>query len=445
MKKVFIETLGCKINQSESSCILDEFIQRGFEKSTSINEADIIIINTCTVTNRTDYKSRYLIKKTVELKQANPALIIAVTGCYSQRFFDDAQKEEKDSTILKSALIDYIIDNNNKNSIVNIISEKQETPDFVNATQFKTFSEMSMNDISDKSRAFLKIQDGCDFYCSYCAVPYARGKPRSRSVTNIKHQIELLLDNNFKEIVLSGINLGLFNNELLDDYDLANLINDICQNDRLKLIRLSSIEPQLFSEKLLKAIKNCSKICSHFHLPLQSGSDTLLNKHRRRYTVNDFKNTVKQLIEISPNAALGFDVIVGLPGETDELFQETFRLLNELDFTYLHVFIYSKRKNTLAANMKDQVHGSVAHERSKLLANLSNQKKQDYISKLINQSVILKGVVEKKTDLLYHTTSDKYIKAYFKSVNINYNAKDFVKIKPIKTYKDGILCEVVHD
>ncbi|MDD4156104.1 MAG: tRNA (N(6)-L-threonylcarbamoyladenosine(37)-C(2))-methylthiotransferase MtaB [Candidatus Cloacimonetes bacterium] len=443
MKKIFIETLGCKINQSESACILDEFLQNGFQKAVNMNEADYIIINTCTVTNRTDYKSRNLIKKALNLKSNNSNIKLIITGCYSQRFMDSLINENKDSSLLNSSMVDYIIDNNNKHLIYRIISKSSNYIDFQKAKDFKGFSEMKMNDVSDHSRAFLKIQDGCNFFCSYCAVPYARGNPRSRSVESIKKQIQLLLDNNYSEIVLSGINLGLYNDESNNNYDLSDLINDISKFESLNLIRLSSIEPQLFNQKLFDTIRQQNKICPHYHLPLQTGSDTLLKLHRRRYTVNEFQNTVTKLLEIRPLTALGFDVIVGLPGETDELFEETYNLLKNIDLTYLHIFIYSKRKYTLAAQMPNQVHGKIAKERSKLLVELSHNKKNQYINNLIKHKVTLTGVVETKNDEYYTSTSNRYIKAYFKNKSLTLQGKEFIALSPLEPFKDGILCEVI--
>jgi threonylcarbamoyladenosine tRNA methylthiotransferase MtaB len=397
MPNIFIETLGCKINQYESACILDEYLQAGYQKADDINNADIIIINTCTVTNRTDYKSRYLINKAKQAKIKKNAKII-VTGCYSQR-----NREEIEAL----GFVDLIVDNNSKDINMNTTS------------------------MDERSRAYLKIQDGCDFFCSYCAVPYARGKPRDRSLESIIKQVKILLDNGYEELVLSGINLGLFK-------DLHGLLYELAKYDKLKRIRLSSIEPQLFTEKLLKAIGYIDKICPHFHIPLQSGSDTLLKLHGRKYTTTQFLNIVERLQQLKPYTALGFDVIVGLPHETDELFQETYQLLKNLDLTYLHVFIYSKRKGTPAATMPNQVHGTAAKERSKQLIELGKIKKKAYIATLINNHIPLYATPETYNEKkkLWHGTSDRYVKAYFK-VETPY----MVSLLPQHHYLDGVYCE----
>ena len=429
--KVYIETLGCKVNQYESSCILDDFVQNGYEFTSNMANADVIIINTCTVTNRTDYKSRYLINQAIKQKQQNPDVKIVVTGCYSQR-------EIQDKGFTGWELIDLIVDNNNKNLIgknihnfLAIKSDKKKLNSeklFNNSTDFNLYCEMNMNKMYARNRAFLKIQDGCDMSCTYCAVPSARGKSRSSSIENILSQVEILVKNGYKEIVLGGINLGLFDG-------LNNLLFKFWEISELKRIRLSSIEPQLFTDDLLHTIKQIDKICSHFHIPLQSGSDTLLKRHNRKYNIKEYKDLITKIQTIKPDCALGFDVIVGLPGETEELFNETFELLNNIDFTYLHVFIYSKRRGTPAAKMTDQVHGTVAKDRSKKLIQLSDEKKAKYIQKLIEKKIELSANVENKSeDGLLFGVSDRYITAYFKEGSSN-------KLIPVKPYLDGVYCD----
>ena len=417
--KVYIETLGCKVNQYESSCIVDEFIQNGYEPTDDMAKADVIIINTCTVTNRTDYKSRHLINQAIKHKQQNPNTKIIVTGCYSQREIQDKGFEGWE-------MIDLIVDNNSK-ELVNAQWKAERGKLFGNSDTFTLYSEMKMNKMHSRSRAFLKIQDGCDYNCSYCAVPSARGRSRCRSVENIFEQTELLLNNGHEEIVLGGINLGLFK-------DLDKLLFKFNSYDKLKRIRLSSIEPQLFTPNLLHAIKEINKVCPHFHIPLQSGSDEILKLHGRGYNTSEFESLINKLRDIMPYCALGFDVIVGLPGETDELFEQTYNLLKKIDFTYLHVFIYSKRRGTPSAKMKNQVHGTVAKERSKLLLSLSDEKKIKYIHNLIVNKIDLNVSVEQHgKDGLISGTSDRYIAAYFKELHH--------PLKPIRPHLDGVYCD----
>ncbi|MCL2063920.1 MAG: tRNA (N(6)-L-threonylcarbamoyladenosine(37)-C(2))-methylthiotransferase MtaB [Candidatus Cloacimonetes bacterium] len=456
MLQIHIETLGCKINHYESACIYDNFFLKGFVKAETIDSADIIIINTCTVTNRSDFKSRNLINKAKAVKQKNHSVKIIVTGCYSQR-----NKEE----VMASGYVDLVVDNNQKekiveykhliNNIPNPINEQQQTnyqsdaknqiPKFQEIESFIEFSELNMNIMSERSRAFLKIQDGCDFKCSYCAVPFARGKPRSRSLKSILDQVDKFLSYGYEELVLSGVNLGLYSSEGYDLSDLLQKLSEYKNNkNEIKRIRLGSLEPQLFTEKLCQTLKDIEKICPHFHIPLQTGSDELLQLHNRGYTVEDFIKVVDSLQKIKPNSAVGLDVIVGLPNETEELFEKTFNLLKNMEFTYLHVFIYSKRKGTLAASMKGQIHGTIAKERSKWLLDLSMEKKNEFINKLIEEQVGLNAVQE-SYDLesrLWRGTSDRYLKVYSQNADDGQQDKHkLLKFLPKSRYLDGVLCE----
>ncbi|MCL1826984.1 MAG: tRNA (N(6)-L-threonylcarbamoyladenosine(37)-C(2))-methylthiotransferase MtaB [Candidatus Cloacimonetes bacterium] len=413
MPQIFIETLGCKINQNESSCIIDDFRQSGYTLADTPENADIIIINTCSVTNRADYRSRYLLNKAQKIKSKRPNTKIIVTGCYAQK---------NEAELSKTGFFDFIVDNNSKNKILEYLTKNKSI--FTEATQFDSFADHSMSIMTGRNRAILKIQDGCDFDCAYCIVPSVRGKPRDRSVKSIHCEVTKLLQNGYEEIILSGINLGLFSG-------LPALLIRLNKYKGIKHIRLGSLEPQLFTPTLLKSILSVSKICPHFHIPLQSGSDALLTLHRRRYTTADFQNLIYSLHQIRLHPAIGLDVIVGLPGETDELFEQTFAFLQSLPITYLHVFTYSKRKGTLAAEMKDQVHGTVAKERSKRLLELSEQKKRQYITLLIEKQIPLFVSPEGYDKGLYHGTSDRYVKAYFSKQNSQiFIAKDY--------YKDGV-------
>jgi len=443
MFSIFVETLGCKINQYESACMVDDFLARGFIVSDSMVKADIIIINTCTVTNRTDYKSRHLINKARKIKQINNEVKILVTGCYSQRNRDE---------IMQTGQIDLIVDNNSKNRIFEYLNKlytrEFDTCHFAEAKDFEDFSEMNMQRMRGYNRAFLKIQDGCDFFCSYCAVPFARGKPRSRSFESIIFQVKKLLSAGYNEIVLSGVNLGLFN---FEEFDLADLLYKLSEFHDLKKIRLSSIEPQLFSDKLLDAIQSIEKVCPHFHIPLQTGSDYLLKTHQRKYTVSKFLEILQKLFMAKPFAAIGLDLIVGLPFETDALFDETYELLRSIDFAYLHVFVYSKRKGTSAASMKGQVHGSIAKERSERLLKLSLQKKTSFIETLVKNQVFLYASKESYDDLqkMWYGTSDRYVKVFFQSVHFPFDQNDrdsdmSMKILLPKSHmRDGVFCEEV--
>jgi len=435
VQKVYVETLGCKVNRYETSCVLGQFLEAGYKEAKYMKSADIIIINTCTVTNRTDYKSRNLITNAGLVKKGKPETKIVVTGCYSQRSRDEVKA---------LGFVDLIVDNNSKNNIYEYIIENL-TIDNINFTEnehLTEFSEMEMSSAHDRNRAFLKIQDGCDYYCSYCIVPFVRGKPRSRSLDSINKQVEKFLSNGYEEIVLSGVNLGLYRDNGLD---LADLLFELEKYDKLKRIRIGSIEPELFTDKLLYAINKIDKICPHFHIPLQTGSDSLLKLHGRKYSVEYFRNLVCKLQQLRPDCALGFDVIVGLPEETDELFEETYNFLKNIDVAYLHVFMYSKRKGTVANKMANQVHGTIAKKRSRKLINMELRKKREYMKRLLENDVTLYAVGETldvENNVLMGT-SDRYVRVGYDAGTINYEPKTLVKLKPINLYEHGIFCEVV--
>lgn len=404
-KKVTGITFGCKVNQYETSCILDDFINAGYRVVDFDQPADVYIINTCTVTNRTDYKSRNAIRKALAQKKKNIKVKVIVTGCYSQRNYNEIQKLGN---------VDLIIDNNSKSKILEYINQVDvnQFRDILKASEFEEFSTTSM---IDRTRAYIKVQDGCDYYCAYCAVPYARGHSRSRKKENVLKQIQKLIEEGYKEFVLGGINLGLYGREQNDNYFLSHLIADIEKIEGVKLIRLSSIEPQLFSDDLLTFFKKSKKICPHFHIPLQVGCDEMLSHMGRRYTVSDFSNTIQNIRSIFPDVAIGIDVIAGLPGETEELFQKTHNYLVSLNFTYLHVFPFSCRLGTKAEKMSGQVHGSDIKRRTKLLTKLSAKKTQEYVDFIINNSIKLRGIIENKSNGFWTALSDHYVRVYLKS------------------------------
>ena len=426
MKRVAIITYGCKINQYESACILDDFKSANYEIVPFGNEADVYIINSCTVTNRTDYKSRNSLRKALSQKATNPNVKIIVTGCYSQRNADE---------ISKLGAIDLIVDNNKKEQIFQFLQQGGNCfENILNATEF---AELSTNSMNDKTRAFVKIQDGCDYYCAYCAIPFARGHSRSRKRENVLNQVEKLAQNDYQEFVFGGINLGLYRQE--NDYSLADLLFDVEKIEGVKIIRLSSIEPQLFTDNLLAYFRKSKKIAPHFHIPLQVGCDELLLKMNRKYITSEFSNQIDKIREIFPNVAIGIDVIVGLPGETDVLFQETLKFLQNLDFTYLHVFSYSKRFGTKAAEMKGQIGGKTMKKRSNILTELSDKKKQKYIKKILLQRPILSGIVESEKDGWQTVLSDHFIRIYLK----NEEHKRHCRFRIIGKIFDGIEVEIL--
>ncbi len=404
-KKIAAITFGCKVNQYETYCILDDFIKAGYRIVNFDQPADVYLINTCTVTNRTDYKSRNAIRKALAQKEKNIKVKVIVTGCYSQRNYEEIQKLGK---------IDLIVDNNSKSKFLNYINQL-DALNFKDILKMTEFEELSTTSMIDRTRAYIKVQDGCDYYCAYCAVPYARGHSRSRKKENVLKQIQKLTEEGYKEFVLGGINLGLYGYEQNDNYFLSHLLIDIEKIEGVKLIRLSSIEPQLFSDDLLTFFRKSKKICPHFHIPLQVGCDEMLSHMGRRYTISDFNSTIQSIRSIFPDVAIGIDVIAGLPGETEELFQNTHKYLVSLDFTYLHVFPFSRRPGTRAEKMSGQVHGSDIKRRTKLLTKLSAKKTQEYVNFIVKNNIRLKGVIENKSNGFWTALSDHYVRVFLKS------------------------------
>ncbi len=392
--KLAIATLGCKTNFFESAGIIE-----GFEDCELVDfqdNADIYIINSCTVTNRTDYKSRNLIRKALAKKELNPDVKIVVTGCFAQR----SQEE-----IAIMGEIDFIIDNQSKLDIAEILRGKEH--EFCDIMEAKDFAFKPVRNMLDHTRAFQKIQDGCDFFCKYCAVPYARGHSRSAHYEDVISQAKIFVKQGFREIVLGGVNLGLYRDK---DKNLAEVVSSMSEIEGLDLIRISSIEPQLLSGEMLKLLAESPKLCPHFHIPLQSGSDTILRSMGRRYDTALVSRLVDNILSRIPHAAIGFDVICGFPGETEELFEETRKYLESLAITYMHVFSYSPRKGTVAASLPDQLPNSVKSARTSILSAVSDQKKKNYKELLLRLNPILRGVIEKSDNVQSESLSDHFLR-----------------------------------
>ncbi len=426
--KVAILTLGCKVNQYESACIISSFELVGYETVDFNEPADVYIINTCTVTNRTDYKSRNAIRKALEQKELNPQAKIVVTGCFSQRQYKQVKELGN---------IDLVVDNQHKDMIPELLESNRDC--FSDILGYSKFQELSATQMPERSRAFIKVQDGCDFYCAYCAVPFARGHSRSREMDKIKEQISLLVSNGYQEFVLGGINLGLYGRDLEQKTDLAALLEMIEGMEGVEHIRISSIEPQLLTDRMWDFIKTSKKLCHHFHISMQSGSDTILSRMKRHYDAKEFRDIILKMKSIHPDMAIGLDVITGFPGETDELFNETLHFLEALPFTYLHVFSYSSRPGTEAAAMKDKVHGTVSTERNKVLHKLSETKLKEYLQYLILHKIPLSGVIETQEDGYWTALSDHFVRIYLPNRSSATQLKgELLKFTPKQPFRDGI-------
>lgn len=400
MEKVAFHTLGCKVNQYETQAMTEMFEKAGYSVVADTEVADVYVINTCTVTSIGDKKSRQFIRR---VKRNNPYAIIAVVGCYAQ-----TAPEE----VLEVEGVNVVIGTNDRNKIVDLV-ESCNVDEKINMVddimKVKEFEEMSVKDIKEKTRAFLKIQEGCNQYCSYCIIPYARGPIRSRNKSEIINEIRTLVDSGFKEVVLTGIHVASYGKDLKEQDALLEVLKEVNEIEGLERIRLSSLEPTLFTNEFLDELLKVSKLCQHFHLSLQSGCDKILKKMNRKYTTSEYREIVKRIRQVYPKVALTTDIIVGFPGETDQDFQDTYRFVEEMAFSSIHVFKYSPRKGTPAATFEEQVDGKSKHVRSEKLIALGRKLEKEYYQQFI-------GSVK---SVLFETTS-KEKKGYIEGVTDNY-------------------------
>ncbi len=372
MKAAFY-TLGCKVNSYETEVNIEKFKENGYEIVPFNEKADVYVINTCSVTNTADQKSRKIIREAVK-RGDNP--IVVVMGCYSQIKYLEASKIPG---------VSIVIGTNNKSKILDLIEEfKQTKKQIVRVFDLKDikFEDMNLDKYEKHTRAFVKIQDGCNNYCTYCIIPYTRGNVRSKPKNLVIKEITTLAHNGYKEVVLTGIHTGHYGKDL-DNYDFSDLLSEIEKIDGIERIRISSIEIVELDDKFMNVLKNSKKIVNHIHIPLQSGSNTILKAMNRRYNMDEFISKINEIRSIRPNIAITTDVIVGFPGETKELFNETVESIKKIGFTELHVFPYSPREGTPAAKMSNQIDNFVKKERVKTLIELSNKLKNSYYSSLI--------------------------------------------------------------
>lgn len=378
MEKVAFHTLGCKVNQYETGAMEKMFEDRGYSIVEENDISDIYIINTCTVTNLSDRKSRQFIRR---VKKLNEEAIIAVVGCYSQ-----VSPEE----IEKIPFVDVIMGTSERSRIVDLCEmAKQEKKKFnivEDIRKNKKFEKLEIDNVNSKTRAYIKIQDGCNQYCSYCIIPYARGPIRSRELKDIIEEAVTLSKVGFKELILTGIHVASYGKDL-KDLALIDVIERISEIDGIERIRLSSVEPNLIDEDFMERVVRTKKVCDHFHLSLQSGSNTVLKRMNRKYTVEEFEEKTRIIRKFMPDAGLTTDIIVGFPGETDEEFNETLEFVKKIEFSKIHVFKYSPRKGTPAAESKDQINGIIKKERSRILIDLAEDLTEKFNSKFIGQKV----------------------------------------------------------
>ena len=394
--KFNIYTLGCKVNTYESNVMSDKLKNAGYIEVDTSEEADISIINTCTVTNTADSKSMKIIR---HAKKNNPNAIIVACGCMVQN-----KKEEIED-------VDIVLGNIGKANIVDYIEEytrtknkKIDIKDIMNTS----FESMKLNNFN-KTRAFVKIQDGCNNFCSYCIIPYTRGNVRSKSREDVLEEVNTLINNGHKEIVLTGIHTGHYGSEF-DNYDFADLLNELVEINGLERLRISSIEITELNEKVLDVIRRSNILVDHMHIPLQSGSNSVLERMNRKYDITYFKNKINEIRSIRSNMSITTDVIVGFPGETEEEFNEMVNNIRDIKFTKLHVFPYSKRNGTKAAEMDNQIDESVKKDRVKVLLQVSKELELEYMNKFIGSDIEFIPEVYKDGYLLGHTGNYLLIK-----------------------------------
>lgn len=388
MKKVKFSTLGCKVNQYETEAMAELFVKKGYEITDDYN-CDVFVLNTCTVTNLSDRKSRQQISK---IRSENSNAVIAVVGCYSQVSPDEIENIQGVNVILGTKYRKEIVELCELAKSSNKIINKVE-----NIGKNKEFEELTINTEHSMTRAYIKIQEGCSQFCSYCIIPYARGPIRSRNIRDIVLEAKRLADNGFKEIVLTGIHVASYGKDFDNkDIGLIDVIEDIANIDKIKRIRLSSLEPRIVDKKFLDRLSQVEQFCDHFHLSLQSGSDSILQSMNRKYDTHLYERTINLIREYYPNAAITTDIIVGFPGETDEDFEQTLNFVDKIKFSKIHVFKYSNRKGTVASKMKNQIPGLVKKERSQRLIEKSKYYTDKLLDNMLNQPI--KVLFESKND-----------------------------------------------
>ncbi len=413
-KTVAFHTLGCKLNFSETSTIARLLLDNGYKKVDFDSPADIYLLNTCSVTENADRECKTVVRGALK---HNPEAFVVVVGCYAQLKPDEISNIEGVDLVLgaseKFRLLNYLDDLSKKTKAEVYSCEIEEADFFVDAYSF-----------GDRTRVFLKVQDGCDYTCSFCTIPLARGKSRSDTIENVLKNARDIASKGVKEIVLTGVNLGDFgilnSGTKKHDHTFFDLVKEIDQVEGIDRIRISSIEPNLLKDEIIEYVSRSNRFVPHFHIPLQSGSNKILKMMRRRYLRELYTERISKIKESMPHCCIGVDVIVGFPGETEEDFKETYNFLNELDVSYLHVFTYSERDNTDALSIKEVVPISIRKQRNKMLRILSAKKLRSFYEQHLDtfQKVLLEG--ENKDGFL-HGFTENYIKVKmpFKSELVN--------------------------
>nr|WP_255723531.1 tRNA (N(6)-L-threonylcarbamoyladenosine(37)-C(2))-methylthiotransferase MtaB [Sporosarcina sp. ACRSL] len=441
VSSVAFHTLGCKVNHYETEAIWQLFKEAGYERSDFEKNADVYVINTCTVTNTGDKKSRQVIRRAI---RKNPDAVICVTGCYAQT---------SPAEIMAIPGVDIVVGTQDRTKLLGLIDEYKVERQPINAVRNimknRVYEELDVPAFTDRTRASLKIQEGCNNFCTFCIIPWARGLMRSRDPEEVIRQAQQLVDAGYLEIVLTGIHTGGYGEDL-KDYNLARLLRDLeTKVTGLKRLRISSIEASQLTDEVIEVLRESTKIVRHLHIPIQSGSDTVLKRMRRKYTMEFFAERLDRLREVLPHLAITSDVIVGFPGETEEEFMDTYNFIRDYRFSELHVFPYSKRTGTPAARMEDQIDEEVKNERVHRLLELNDQLAKQYASEFEDE--VLEVIPEEKYKLdpesgLYEGYTDNYLKIVFPADESMVGK--IVKVKITKAgypYNEGQFVRVVEE
>ena len=416
---VAFATLGCRVNQYETEAMAEKFIREGYEVTDFSNYADVYVVNTCSVTNMSDKKSRQIIGRA---RRINENAIIAAVGCYSQVSPEEVAKIEG---------VDVVLGTRNKGDIVYYVNkakdEKKSQVVVGEVLRNKEFEDLNIEEYQDKTRAFLKIQDGCNRFCAYCLIPYTRGAVCSKDPEKVISEIHKLAEHGFKEIILSGIHTASYGVDLDGDVSLITILEEIEKIDGIERVRIGSIEPCFFTDEVIEKMKGMKKLCPQFHLSLQSGCDATLKRMNRRYTAKEYEEAVYKIRENLKDASITTDVIVGFPGETEEEFNETYEYLKRLKLTKTHIFKFSPRKGTKAASMDNQIDGVVKENRSKALIELNDKNEADFSRSIVGREmdVLIEQEVSKKPGIF-----EGYTRNYVKVEILNANEEMIGKIVP---------------
>ncbi len=434
MKKFAISTLGCKVNQYESALITESLAKSGYRQVDFTGQADIYIVNTCTVTAKASYQSRQLLRRSLRL---NPHSIIAAVGCYP---------EVEADKIASMGIATHILGNLEKLNIVRYLELPGSLREpLVKVSMTKSTSSLELFPLEKfpgRTRAFLKIQDGCNTFCTYCIVPHTRGKSRSLKRRDVLIQIEHFIARGFKEIVLTGIHLGKWGEDLTPTESLSSLLEEILISFPGCRFRISSIEPPELTEAILTLMAEHDNFCKHLHVPLQSGSDEILRRMHRPYTAGYYLELFRRAHDMVPELAWGLDVIVGFPGESEDLFSETYELLKDLPLAYMHVFPFSPRNHTPAVHFPGQVPAKQKKRRAAILRELSNVKRKEFLSRFLGKilHVLVEGKFSEDKNY-FQGLSSNYIRVYFKRGKAEENS--IVRVIAEKLFENGLLGKVV--